>query len=131
MNSKEIEKQRNKAQIKIQETAFMLIALVFLFALVFIFYGRYESAKLFSEKEQLQKARAISLLSKLVAMPEFSCIHGTCIDADKLGVIKNISAYDKLWQGLSSVKVIRLYPANETKTYVIYRKGREDLTYSA
>ena len=132
MENKNINKKK-KAQLKIQETAFMLLALVFLFALIFIFYTNYQATSLFAEKANLQKERAISLLTKLAEMPEFACSEGNCVDEDKIAVLKNITAYEKLWQGMSSVKVMRIYPANQTRTYVIYKKSgaREDITYSA
>ena len=123
--------KNKKAQLKIQETAFMLLALVFFMALIFIFYTNFTTKNLYAGKVELQKDKAVSLLSNLAEMPEFSCPSGKCLDEDKIIAMGNITAYSNLWKGLSSIKVVRIYPVNETKTYVIYRKGREDITYSA
>ena len=41
-----------RAQLQIQETAFMLLALAFLFTLVFIFYSNFQIRQLYSEKNR-------------------------------------------------------------------------------
>jgi hypothetical protein len=121
--------ENKKAQLKIQETAFMLLALAFLFVLIFIFYSNIQVKQLYSEKNKLQSEKAITLLQKLSAMPEFSCMKGNCIDFDKVIAMKNVSGYDSLWKGLSSIRIRTLYP-NAT-LITIYEKGRKDITYSA
>lgn len=120
---------RNKsAQLQIQETAFMLLALAFLFALMFIFYSNFQVKQLYSEKNRLQAEKAVTLLQKIEAMPEFSCLKGNCIDFDKITSIKNVSGYDALWKGLSSVRIVTIYPNRSIIT--VYDKGRKDITYS-
>lgn len=118
-----------KAQLKIQETAFMLLALAFLFALLFIFYSNYQVRQIYAEKNKLLEEQAISLLEKFMAMPEFSCLHGTCIDEDKFAVLKNMTAYNDLWRGISKIQVVRIYPQREVLT--VYQKGKADITYSS
>jgi len=110
-------KMRNKkAQLKIQQMAFMLIAttiffaLVGMFVLVFKFSGISESANLAEEKN------AILLAEKLANSPEFSCgeSFGTkktnCVDFDKVIMLKeNIYKYDRFW-GVSNIEIRRIYP---------------------
>lgn len=118
-----------KAQLKIQETAFMLLALALLFVFIFIFYSNFQVKQLYSENNKLREEKAINLMQKMASMPEFSCIEGNCIDLDKVIAIKNVTGYEVLWKGMSSVKVVTLYP---NKTIIaIYEKGRQDITYSA
>ncbi len=117
------------AQLKIQETAFMLLALAFLFALLFIFYSNYQVRQIYSEKNKLLGEQAISLLEKFMAMPEFSCLQGICIDEDKFAVLGNMTAYNDLWRGISRIQVVRIYPQREVLT--VYQKGRADITYSS
>jgi len=120
---------RNKsAQLQIQETAFMLLALAFLFALMFIFYSNFQVKQLYSEKNRLQAEKAVTLLQKIETMPEFSCLKGNCIDFDKIISIRNVSGYDALWKGLSSIRIVTIYPNRSIIT--VYDKGRKDITYS-
>lgn len=124
-----MEGKEKKAQLKIDETAFMLLALVLLFVFVFIFYSNMQVKQLYSEKNRLQAEKAITLLQKISAMPEFSCLKGDCIDKDKVIAMKNVTGYDALWNGLSSIRIMTLYPNQSLIT--IYEKGRKDITYSA
>ena len=108
------------AQMKIQQMAFMLIAVTLFFALVglfvvnVLFSGLKESAALLEEKN------TILLASKLSNSPEFSCggAFGTtkvnCVDFDKIMALKeNIKEYGNsqasFW-GVSGIEIIRIYP---------------------
>lgn len=107
--------KNNKAQLKIQQMAFMLIAttiflaLVVVFVLVFKFSGINESADLAEEKN------AILLSEKLANSPEFSCGDSfgnkvNCIDADKVIILKNsIYKYEGFW-GVSNIEIRKIYP---------------------
>lgn len=120
-------KFRGRAQLKIQETAFMLLALAFLFALLFIFYSNYQIRQIYSAKNKLLEEQAITLLEKFVVMPEFSCLHGTCIDEDKILVLRNMSAYNDLWHGTVRIQVVKIYPKRET--FTIYEAGKKTGDY--
>ena len=79
-----------KAQMKIQQMAFMLIAITLFFVLVGLFIVSAAFSGLKDKAKQLEEQEAITLVSKLANSPEFSC--GTayggqkvnCIDLDKL-----------------------------------------------
>lgn len=117
-----------KAQVKIQETAFMLLALALFLAIIFIFYSNYQLKQLYSEHGKLQSEEAISLIEKFIALPEFSCLHGKCVDLDKVIGLSNLTGYDDLLQGTSKIEIVQLYPAR--KRFLVYQKGRADITYS-
>ena len=123
-----------KAQMKIQQTAFMLLTitlffvLVGIFVLVFRFSGLKESATLLEERN------AILLVSKLANSPEFACgdAFGTtkvsCIDEDKALALKNnIGDYSGFW-GVSSIEIIKIYP--EVQSIKIYSEGSVGYTVS-
>jgi hypothetical protein len=106
-----------KAQLKIQQMAFMLMAvtlffvLVGMFVLVMIFSGLKESA------QELEEKNAILLATKLANSPEFSCGFSfeetklACVDADKMMVLKeNVDRYNNFW-GISNVEVRKIFPA--------------------
>ena len=106
-----------KAQMKIQQTAFMLIALTIFFVLVALFVLSIRVANLKQEAESLKEETARNLLGKIANSPEFSC--GTsfgdqmtnCVDFDKLLILKSKSAEYKNFWGLSQLEVIRLDPS--------------------
>ena len=113
-------KKHTKAQMKIQQTAFMLIAvtiflvLAAMFVLIIKFSGLKESASLLEEEE------AMLLVTKLANSPEFSCgkSFGTgktnCVDFDKVFALKDsIENYKNFW-GVSGIELRKVYPEDET-----------------
>lgn len=107
-----------KAQMKIQQMAFMLIAvtlffvLVGLFFLLIVFSGTKESVELLKEEG------ALLLVSKLANSPEFACgeAFGTtkvsCIDGDKVMALReNIGDYSNFW-GVDGIEIKNMYPKN-------------------
>ena len=105
-----------KAQLKIQQMAFMLMAitlffvLVGMFVLVFRFSGLKESATALEEKN------AMLLVIKLANSPEFSCGEAfgsnriNCIDSDKVMMLKeNTAKYAGFW-GVAEIQIRKIYP---------------------
>ena len=93
-----------KAQIKIQQMAFMILAVFIFFVLVglfifsFLFSGLQRSALALQEKDTLL------MVTGLANSPEFACgesfggLEHTCIDGDKVMVLKdNINRYSLFW----------------------------------
>jgi hypothetical protein len=107
---------KNKAQVKIQQTAFMLIALTVLFVLVFLFYITFKSASLNKDAETLREKNAVQVASRLASTPEFSCeqAYGTpktyCVDFDKAFILsKNPEIYEDFWE-INNIEIRKLYP---------------------
>lgn len=111
----------NKAQMKIQQTAFMLMAitlffvLVGLFVFVFRFSGLKESVALLEEKN------AMLLVTKLANSPEFACGSAfggdktNCVDADKVMMLKkNIDKYSGFWD-VSNIAIRKIYPSGDVE----------------
>jgi hypothetical protein len=110
-----------KGQLKIQQMAFMLMAvtlffvLVGLFVLVFMFSGLKESAT------ALQEKNAMLLVTKLANSPEFSCGNSfgsyriNCIDSDKVMMLKeNINKYSDFWD-VSNIEIRKIYPKTDSE----------------
>ena len=110
-----------KAQMKIQQMAFMLMAIVLFFALVamfvivFKFSGLRESASLLEEKN------AMLLVTKLANSPEFACgeafgsARANCIDMDKAMMLKeNIAKYRDFW-GVLDLEIRKIYPKSASE----------------
>lgn len=76
-------------QMKIQQTAFMLLAVTLLFILVGIFFIVFKSSGLKQTASDLKEESALMLVSKIANYPELSCGSsfgsdvGNCIDLDK------------------------------------------------
>ena len=108
-----------KAQMKIQQTAFMLLAITIFFVLVGLFVLMFKIGGMQDTAEILERDNAMSLVSKLANSPEFACgsAFGTqkvdCIDADKVMALKQNSAiYENFW-GVSNIEILKIYPASE------------------
>jgi len=102
-----------KAQMKIQQMAFMIVAVFFFFILVGIFFIRINSGGIGKSLNELQKEEALSSLKVIANMPEFSCNNrkSLCLDEDKLRVMSgNFSrAYDDFWP-VASIEINKVYP---------------------
>jgi len=107
-----------KAQVKIQQMAFMLIALTLFFVLVGLFVLVIRFAGLKDSATNLEEENALLLTTKIANSPEFGCgdVYGTgstnCIDADKVMALKkNIERYEGFWgSGVSNIEIIKIYP---------------------
>jgi hypothetical protein len=131
--------ENKKSQLKIQQTAFMLLALVVLFSIVIIFYFNFTRTSRVNEANDLMTQEAYSLLQKFSGNPEFSCVDSSgmvyCLDEDKLVALSNMSSkYKDYFSGIASLQVREIYPSN--KTIIIYNSPansatEEVLMYSA
>lgn len=98
-----------RAQMKIQQMAFMIVALFFFFALVGLGFIAYTLKANQGNYEDLQKEEALKFVQSLADMPELSCGSGfSCIDEDKIYALSEIRDYD-IWP-VSSIKVYKIYP---------------------
>lgn len=128
-------KKRKKAQVKIQEMAFVLVAVVFLFSLLFLFFARFQNVQLIHSAYEIREQRAISMLKAVVSLPELACGSSSaeiCVDKNKLETFSKMQTeYSELWKGsfITNVSVEEVYP-NEA-SYTIYHSGKKgDVTYS-
>lgn len=89
-----------KGQLKIQEMAFVLVALLIFFAFVALFYFSIRLSD-FKEDVALQReAEARALIRKLSAAPEFAWTASACsacIDLDKSLLLKERKSYKEFW----------------------------------
>ena len=119
----------HKAQMKIQEMAFVLLALALLAVIATLFFVRFQSGKLAEAGELAKQQTAISLLDKIASMPELSCSEGEiCIDQDKVLIIKN--EQDKLanlFQGIKEARIKPVYPAGGD--IIFYQSGKANESY--
>ncbi|MEK6897850.1 MAG: hypothetical protein AABX28_00665 [Nanoarchaeota archaeon] len=105
-------------QIKIQQMAFMLMAITLFFVLVGMFVLTFFLAQLRESAGILEERNALLLVMKLANSPEFSCGESfgskiNCIDADKVMALKNhINDYSDFW-GVSGIEIRKIYPISD------------------
>jgi hypothetical protein len=110
--------KNKKAQLKIQQMAFMIIAVTLFFVLVGIAVLVFTLSGMMERTTELQEENAMLLVTKLANSPEFSCggdFYGEsdCIDSDKVMMLKeNIEKYKKFW-GVSDIEIKKIYPESE------------------
>ena len=97
-----------KAQLKIQEMAFMLVAVFFFFILVGLFALSILYLNLYEEANKIKEDRTLSALINLADTPELSCStsKSNCIDGDKLISLVGNEYYKEFWP-FSSLIVIK------------------------
>jgi hypothetical protein len=104
---------KNKvAQMKIQQTIFMILGVFLFFILVGLFVLQVQFNNLRSTAQNLNQAEAINSLITLTEMTELSCSSGisSCVDGDKLEVMSKRKDYATVWP-FSSLEVYKVYPA--------------------
>ena len=95
-----------RAQLKIQQMAFMLMAIFIFFILAGIFYVMSQSTDLKRKAELSERNKAIELAENLVDTSEFSC-GSYCVDGDRAMSIRKVSGYhgtDSIWK-VSSISI--------------------------
>jgi hypothetical protein len=108
-----------KAQMKIQQMIFMVIA-VFILAIIIGLIAL--SSKLSNIKDtatEIQEINALTLASKIANSPEFSCGYSygnqisDCIDLDKVFALgRNMQNYENFW-GVSNIEIRKIYPSEK------------------
>ncbi len=105
--------RKNKAQLKIQQMAFMLLGVVLFFLLVVLIWISLQSSKLSEQSTLLKQDQAVLLSQYVSDSTEFSCSSKSyCIDTDKLMVLLNKSVYSNFWP-VSYIKIRKVFPKQE------------------
>jgi len=106
-----------RSQLKIQEMAFMLVAVVFFFILVGLFAFSIFYVDLYKEANKISEDRTLSALTNLADTPELSCStsKSNCIDADKLISLVRNQDYARFWP-FSSLQVVKQSAFKKTES---------------
>ena len=97
-------KKNQRGQIKMQQMAFMIVAVFIFFVLVGLFVLGFSFSGLKRTSESIKEKNSLLLVTKLANSPEFTCGESfgnkvNCIDADKVLVLKNkINKYYGFWE---------------------------------
>ena len=102
----------SKGQIKIQQMAFVLVAIIIFFAIVALFYLMFRVSNLKADAAIMQENEAKEMVQKLAGSPEFSWTGSECsgcIDLDKILVLRERRSYKGFWN-LDYLMIERVYP---------------------
>ena len=103
-----------KGQMKIQEMAFVLLAIIIFFAMVSLVYLSMRLTGIREDVGFQREQAARELVRKLSDIPEFSwSACSGCVDADKVLALKSRRSYEGLWD-VDYLMVEKIYP-NSTK----------------
>jgi hypothetical protein len=109
----------SKGQFKIQQMVFIIVAIIILFGIVSVFFVSIKFSSLRSDVEDLRKEAVLTQVRKMAGTPEFIWISSddcsSCVDLDKIFLIKERNSYKGFWTDVSLLKVSRVYPLYETK----------------
>ncbi|MBS3090900.1 hypothetical protein J4217_00445 [Candidatus Pacearchaeota archaeon] len=113
--------ENKKAQLKIQQMAFVLIALVIFFAIVALIYLTVRLNTLKKDVQASENDKARELLRKLSGIPELKWTGDcdSCIDMDKALVLKS---YNKTYNGFFGLDYLSfqvIYPKKTDKECVV------------
>ena len=109
-----------KAQFRIQQMAFMIVAVFFFFILVGVAYISYQYNAINQKYQELQKEEAMRSLQILTNMPEIGCSQDyMCIDEDKIYALTVKKGYGNtyFWP-IASIRVYKIYPAFENQNII-------------
>jgi hypothetical protein len=119
--------------------AFVILAVVFLLAIVLIFFTRFQVTSMQQTSNEYRELRTITLLRTVASMPEFVCRdESNCIDEDKVFAYINSGVsndYKNLWTNANIVSIVveEFYPKSIPPIiYTIYSKStdKNTATYS-
>lgn len=103
-------RKNKRAQMKIQEMAFVLIAIIIFFALVAVIFFSISLSSLKQQAGLQRQEVAMELVRKIADIPELSWAGCSgCVDYDKLMALKDKAVYDKFWD-VDYLMVERIYP---------------------
>jgi len=102
--------KNKRAQLKIQQMIFMVLALTLFFILVGLFFLAVRVTNLEKEVIELNRDKAASLVSKIASNPEFTFQgKSNAIDADKIMILKNEPKYRDFF-GVDGIIIEKIYP---------------------
>jgi hypothetical protein len=111
---------RKRAELRIQEMSFMLLAVVVFFVIVGLFAIMIFYNTLYKEARQIEESRTLTAATYLADTPEFNCVDtmSNCIDGDKLVALIGKTNYTKLWP-FSSLSVVRFHAFEKTEAQMV------------
>ncbi len=102
-----------KGQLKIQQTAFMLIGVIFFFVLVGMFLLATQFRNFQQQANELEQERASYIARFITGLSEFSC-GDFCVDTDRMLILEDRSIYKEFFP-VAYIKLRKMSSDNEIK----------------
>lgn len=108
----------SKGQFKIQQMVFVLVATLIFFGIVAVFYVSIRFGSIRGDVQDERQEAAIAQVRKMAGTPEFiwtsweDC--ASCVDMDKVFLLKNRTSYQGFWKDVALLKVSRVSPKYQT-----------------
>lgn len=135
MKKIKLNKKKTQAQMKIQEMAFVLVAVFFLFGLMLIFFTRMQADQYKQISDIVRNARIHGMLEYTASIPELRCSSSmiayseqSCIDYDKLKIMANTQRISEKYKdmfyvsNIQSVEISIILP--EPESFTIYNSTK-------
>lgn len=109
-NNFKIMADSKRSQFKIQQMAFMLLAVTLFFILIALFWFAIQSRNLEKQYTQTEQDKAVIMAGFLSGLSEFSCSReegSYCISTDKLVVLENKTVYEDFFP-VSFIRIRRI-----------------------
>ena len=111
ITKQKMKNKNQKAQMKIQQMAFMIVAVFFFFILVGLFLLKVQFSGIQKSAAELEKEQAVSSLKVIANMQELNCNsrESLCLDKDKIKIMSGElkEFYETFWP-IASIKVYLL-----------------------
>ena len=115
-------KKGKKGQMKMQQMAFVLVAIIIFFATVALIYLSISLDKFGDTAEGLKQDEAKEIVKRIAGSPEFNIRNcPNCVDFDKVLALKDMSAYKGFWN-LRYLAIEITYPEREKVECTITNK---------
>lgn len=108
----------SRGQIKIQQMAFVLVAVMIFFAMVALLYVSLRSANVDQSAVNLREEEARIAIRTIASTPEFSFSVGNCancVDFDKIYSISQVGNYEEFWNNFDYLAVEKTYPEEDSE----------------
>lgn len=97
-----------RSQFKIQQMAFMLLAVFLFFSMVLLLWAGLQSRNLREKATELERERAIEISGFISGAGEFACSgEENCIDTDKVIFLMKMENYREFWP-VAYIKIRKL-----------------------
>ena len=107
----------SKGQVKIQQMAFVLIAMIIFFIMAGLIFVAIYYSSLQKEVEGIREQEVKEIVRRISGSPEFSWLGegdcAACIDFDKVFLLKTKESYQNFWRGIPYLEISKVYPSSD------------------
>ena len=120
---------KKKSQVQMGETIAVLFVFFIIIVIGLIFYTKVLKGNISTEKGEQSELRSISIVQKVMFLPEVQCsvngiIQDNCIDILKINYVKNAMSQNQIFYydllEFSDIKIAQIFPSS--KNWTLYSR---------